>query len=482
MREPRAEPGELVRGQVAVVGSGPGGSITACLLAEAGRDVVLVEEGPFLPLESCAPFSRDEMVQKYRGGGVTVAMGNPKIAYVEGRCVGGGSEINSALYHRTPPDVLERWRHEFAAEALTEAALEPHFRACEEALSVSRLPGPAPAASLRLHEGATALGWASLEIPRWYRYGPDGRGVRQSMTRTFVPRALAAGCRLLPRTRVVRVRAEGGRWVALALHARDGGPPRLVRVEAETLFLCAGAVQTPALLRRSGITRNVGDTLHMHPMFKMVALFPDEVNEEDMGVPVHQVKEFAPRFSFGCSISSPPYLALALLDHPGHDVSVERDWRRMAQYYAMIGGGRGSVRTLPGFTDPLVRYHLGDADLGDLAEAIVGLARCLFAAGALALYPSISHGPRLAGGDDLGLLRTAVVRDRVNLTTVHIVGTCPMGERRDRCAVDSFGRLHGVPGLRVADASMLCGAPGVNPQGSIMALAHRNTLAFLDGS
>ena len=66
--------------------------------------------------------------------------------------------------------------------------------------------------------------------------------------------------------------------------------------------------------------------------------------------------------------------------------------------------------------------------------------------------------------------------------TVHLVGSCPMGERRDRCAVDSFGRVHDVAGLHIADASILCSAPGVNPQGTIMALARRNALAFLGGS
>jgi len=77
--------------ELAVVGSGPGGAITATLLAEAGRDVLLIEEGPFHELESCAPFSRQEMEQKYRNGGQTVALGANRIAYVEGCCVGGGS-------------------------------------------------------------------------------------------------------------------------------------------------------------------------------------------------------------------------------------------------------------------------------------------------------------------------------------------------------------------------------------------------------
>jgi choline dehydrogenase-like flavoprotein len=56
-----------------------------------------------------------------------------------------------------------------------------------------------------------------------------------------------------------------------------------------------------------------------------------------------------------------------------------------------------------------------------------------------------------------------------------------MGEDRKKCVVDSFGRVHGQKNLHVADASILCTAPGVNPQGSIMAFARRNALAFLEG-
>ena len=127
---------------------GRAGAITGCLLAEAGREVVMLEEGPYLALESCEPFSRQEMEQKYRGGGLTVAMGKTKIAYVEGRCVGGGSEINSGgLYHRTPPDILETWRQAISkSRALQESEeLLPHFEACEKDVSVSPLlPGAAP--------------------------------------------------------------------------------------------------------------------------------------------------------------------------------------------------------------------------------------------------------------------------------------------------------------------------------------------------
>jgi choline dehydrogenase-like flavoprotein len=471
-------PARELRCAIAVVGSGPGGAITACLLAEGGRDVLLIEEGPFYALESCRPFSKEEMLLKYRNGGQTVALGANKVAYVEGCCVGGGSEINSGIYHRAPPEILELWRRQFKVSALTEADLRPHFEACEGDLSVSLLPGAAPAASLKLHQGASRLGWESLEAPRWFRRRPGiaAGGERQSMTRTFVPRLLQAGGKLLPQTRIQRLRRRDGKWLLEGRHAAAGA----LRIEAETVFLCGGAVQTPALLRRSGITRNIGNALQIHPTVKIVARFAEPVNGADMGVPAHQVKEFAPRLSFGCSISSPPYLALGMIDHPAWASEVRRAWTCMANYYAMLAGqGRGTVRSLPGFRDPLVRYRLSEPDRRHLAEGLRKLAEVLFAAGAVALYPGLAGGPPLLSSDDLARLPETLPRGMASLMTVHLFSSCPMGEDERQCATDSFGRLHGLDNLFVNDASLLCTAPGVNPQGSIMALARRNALHFL---
>ncbi len=474
-----AQPPHELRCEIAVVGSGPGGAVTACLLAEAGRDVLLIEEGPFLQLESCVPFSRQEMEQKYRNGGQTVAMGRDKVAYVEGCCVGGGSEINSGLYHRTPPDILAHWRKAYAVEALGETDLAPHFEACERELSVSLMPGEPPPASLKLHEGARRLGWKSLEVPRWFSYKdePGSAGTRQSMTKTFIPRFLRAGGKLLPRTRVLRINRAGEKWSLVGRHAGVGA----IRIEAETLFLCGGAVQTPALLRRSGLGHHVGDSLRMHPTVKVAAMFPENVNSADMGVPVHQVKEFAPRLSFGCSISTPPYLALGLLEHPSCVPNVSRDWQRMANYYAMITGeGYGTIRPLSGFRDPLVRYRLSENDRRDLADGLRKLSELLFAAGAESLYPGVSGVPEMRSREALRKLPDVLPAGRSHLMTIHLFSSCAMGEAKNLCAVDSFGRVHGFKRLFVSDASLLCTAPGVNPQGTIMALARRNAFRFLN--
>jgi choline dehydrogenase-like flavoprotein len=468
--------------EIAVIGSGPGGAITSCLLAEAGRDVLLVEEGAFLPLESCLPFSRQEMIQKYRNGGLTAAFGQPKIQYVEGRCVGGGSEINSGLYHRTPTEILEYWQSEFKVDGLTETDLKPHFEACEKAVHVCHLPGKPPTASLKLYEGAKQLGWDAVEVPRWFEYesltdaNKIPQGTRQSMTKTFIPRALKAGCKLLSNTRINRLQKQQNKW--LILGKSDLKYP--VKIIAETIFICCGAIQTPALLRRSGITHNIGNSLQMHPTVKVIAKFPEIVNSIDMGVPVHQVKEFAPKFSFGCSISSPPYLTVGMNDYPQDAAKVHKNWQQMAIYYAMITSeGKGTIRCLPGYQDPVVRYRLTQQDLTNLSTALHKLSLLLFEANAEALYPSISKFRKLTQPQDLTCIPQILSRNQTNLMTVHVFSSCPMGENQEKCAVNSFGKVHGFDNLYINDASLLCTAPGVNPQGSIMAIARRNVLQFL---
>ena len=49
------------------------------------------------------------MINKYKNGGLTLTFGNTKVNYVEGKCVGGGSEVNSGLYHRLPNEILDNW-------------------------------------------------------------------------------------------------------------------------------------------------------------------------------------------------------------------------------------------------------------------------------------------------------------------------------------------------------------------------------------
>src|SRR5258706_8955948 len=363
---------ENYRCQVLVIGSGPGGSVTASALTSRGKNVLLLEEGPHFPTNSCEQFSSDEIRQKYRSGGLNPALGNPNIPFAEGCCVGGGSEINSGLYHRTRPEVLAHWREQYQVRGLEEKELEPHFESCEEALHVQLNPGRVPAAAEKLKVGADRLGWKSREVPRWFKYTePASRlhkaqGKRQSMSETFVPAFLQSGGRLLSGVRAERVQQEYGRWKIVATRGKEK-----ITIETEAVFLCAGAVQTPALLRRSGIRTNIGNSLAVHPTIKVAAVFDEEVNALGPEVPAQQITEFSPRICLGCSVSSKPYLALAMSDYPGSHETVRTHWKQMAIFYAMIQGPAiGTVRNVPFSAAPLVCYSLPRENLKSLSEAL----------------------------------------------------------------------------------------------------------------
>lgn len=474
-------PAQVQRVKHVVIGSGPGGALTACLRAEAGQEVLILEEGAFLQQESCVPFSQDEMVSKYRNGGVTVAMGNPSVAYVEGRCVGGGSEINSGLYYRLPDDIREVWRQKFNIEAFGEADLSPHYEAIERDLSVGPWQGPLSGASLKLKAGADKLGWKAVEVPRCFRYevpqGPKPVGKRQSMTRTYIPRALQAGARLFPNAKAMRITRQGATWhIAGKMTAAPG---ESFSIEAESVTVACGAIQTPALLMRSGLTSGSSMSFRFHPTVKVVARFPDEINYPGMGVPVHQVKEFAPTVSLGCSISAPPFLALSLQGHDFTAQDLSESWRHMAVYYAAATGGVGRISLLPFFEDPLVTCRLSEDEMKQSADALRLLCQCLLAAGARDVFPVIEGLPRLTALEQLDKLPVYLSRRQAELMTVHLMASCPLGENRQACVTDSWGRVFGQQGLWVADASLLPGAPGINIQGPLMAVVRRNVLQSL---
>jgi len=465
---------------VLVIGSGAGGATTAALLAEAGIDVLVVEEGPWVEQGSVVPFSLEQMDRQYRSGGVTVALGRPSIAYTEGRCAGGGTEVNSGLYRRPAEETLARWRR---SHSIADFTSDEFYAICDEVesdLSVSTVPGGHTPASERLRAGAAALGWEHDEIPRWMTY-PDGgdadSGDRQSMTRTYLPRAVAAGARVICEHRVERLFSDGRRSFRAQLTGPDGGP---VTVDYDAVFVCGGAIQTPALLQRSGHRRRVGGSLAIHPTVKLAARFDEAVNVS-VDVPVHQVKEFAPELSFGGSASQPGLVALALTDNWAEMRRAVTAWPEIAVYYAAITSeGRGRVRVVPGMRDPLVTYRLTRRDRHVLGQGLARLALVMLEAGAREVFPSFRDAPIVRSRADLATLGDRFTATAASVMTVHLCSTVPMGDDTSVAAADSHGRIHDTDNVYVNDASLLPDAPGVNPQASVMAVAIRNTRRFIE--
>ena len=459
---------------VLVIGSGAGGATTALALAEGGRDVLVVEEGPELVPGSVEPFSLQEMERAYRHHGSSAALGSPPVAYAEGRCVGGSTEVNSGLWHRLPAALADEWRLRFGLDDFTPEALDGYADRIERWVPVHPVPGAPPRSSALIEEGASKLGWRSVELPRAFSYDDQGHGTKQSMTRTLLPRARAAGAQVVSDTTVRRLHVEGGRVTgALCQRRRTDGATEVLEIGAEQVVVCGGAIQTPALLQRSGIRRGIGSGLRMHPTIKVAARFPGPVDHDD--VPMHRITEFSPHLAIGGSASRRGHVGLALADSGADIAAALADWEHVFVYYAAIRSDHGGrVLALPGLRSPLVTYRLTDADLSRLARGLVLLGEALLAAGAVELYPSIEGGAVVRRPEELVRWWDAVDRSRTSLMTVHLTSSIRMSSDRTKAGTDGYGRVWDVANLRVNDASLLGDAPGVNPQAAIMTIALRN--------
>ena len=185
--------------EVLVIGSGAGGAVTAAILARAGRRVVVVEEGPWVD-----PDARGAVLARGDGGqvppprAVRARSARPPIAYAEGRCVGGSTEINSGLWHRLPARPRRRVAPRLPHRRVQPRDPRPLRRAASSASCRSHgCPARPPPSSAVLERGATKLGWRNVEFSRVFRYDANGRGVKQTMTRTLLPSALEAGASLI---------------------------------------------------------------------------------------------------------------------------------------------------------------------------------------------------------------------------------------------------------------------------------------------
>jgi len=482
------------RVDVLVVGSGAGGATTALELATRGRDVLVLEEGLDHSSTGYGGTPPEGMRRLYRQRGMAPIVGPAPIGYVEGCCLGGSTEINSGFWHRTPREILLRWKSQFDLADSSPEELAEHFEWAEQQVGVSLYPGPHPSSTAVFERGIRAMGWSGEEVPRT---APGCRstntcaqgcpsGAKQGMSRSLLPRAREAGVRVLTGCRVDHLIRRRDRIVGVVASLRDEGDVcRQVRLDAEHVFVCGGPTETPALLRRSGIKQRVGNSLRIHPMLKVVAHFEERIDAHRSVLPLLQVKEFWPEISLGGAFFTPGHVAMALSENWTELGPEMADYRSMASYYVAVKGvGRGSVR--PSLLDqgaPLIRYSLTGDDLRHLSAGLARLSALLLAAGAKAVYPGVHGLPAIRNEiEAVRWLDELLPRAALALTTVHAFSSCPMGERMGRCATDSFGRVTGFENLYVNDASLLPDSPGVNPQGSVMAFARRNAVHFAEGA
>jgi choline dehydrogenase-like flavoprotein len=479
-----------VAAQVCVIGSGAGGAVVAKELAEAGLDVILLEEGGFYTGKDFSGDPREMIALLYRNRGLTGTVGGLTIPIPLGKCVGGTTVINSGTCYRAPDYVLESWHRDFGVEEIEARRLRPYFEKVERELHVQPVPDDHYGKNSQLFErGTQSLGFAGGRIPRNAR-GCMGTGVcafgcpqdaKQAMHVSYVPKAIAAGATLYTRCRAERLLLSGGRAfgvIGTILDGNDRSTGQQIRVVADRIVVACGALLTPALLQRSGVpdaSGYLGRNLHIHPAARVLALFDEEVRGWEEVPQAFNVHEFTNQGIFIQGQFVPPAVEAPVLPGIGHAHKARMaQFRQLASFGALISDvSAGRVRTGRG-PWPLVTYRMQREDTDKLVRAISLTARIFFAAGAREVYPALYSRPVLhdAGQGEL-LMQERFRPQDIEMMAFHPQGTCRMGEDRQRAVTNSFGAYHGVRNLYVGDASLFPSSSKVNPQITIMALATR---------
>jgi choline dehydrogenase-like flavoprotein len=505
-----------------VVGSGAAGGVVAAALAEAGRSVVVLEAGPFvdealMPLDELDAFGR-----LYLNHGLLTTW-DGAVTMLGGTAVGGGTVVNWMTSLPAPAWVRDEWTANHGVEGLVGEPWESDVRAIEEELGVAEST-VVPAKDAVILRGAEALGWEAGRTRRNAAgCGTCGScpfgcrpGTKRSGLRAHLEQAHAAGARIVPRARVLRVltgpdgRATGVEANALWTDPASGEPSandatagrtRRLVVNAPIVVLAAGALRTPAVLQASGMGHpGIGRNLRLHPVPIVAGLFTDPIDMWRGTMQAARSLEFAePRpGSNGYAIESAPghpgLLALAL---PWEGSEAHADVmlrsRRIAPLIAVTRDGGEGRTTLTKAGRVRVDYRLDDGGRQTLRHALLSMARLARAAGATEMV-AVGMPPAWYGrtGHEPGTENAAFARFEADLAafdfgpnrggvfSAHQMGTVRMGAEPRGHPCDPFGRVRRddrsdrvVPGLYVADGSLFPTGLGVNPMITIMVIARR---------
>ena len=489
-------PGDLTLGcDVCVVGSGAGGGVVAAELAEAGLDVLVLEEGSYHGTEEFTHDSGRMVRMLYRDGGATIVAGNPPVQFTEGCCVGGSTVINGAMSYRTPERILDRWWREEGIDGIRASEMERYFARVERFISAKPQElGSVGGDNALLRAGAEKKGWKVITNTRNQEHCTGSNncpfgcptGAKQSTLVSYLPRALAFGARVYSDCRAERLLLRGKRVVGVAARVvqANGRPGARVTVRARTVVSAAGAIQTPAFLLRSGIrspSGRLGCDLPLHPNAKVVAMFDQKVEAWKGVHQAYQVREFQDEGVIMAAINLPPgvvAMTLPLWGQAMDDV--------LGNYNHILFGGvlvedttSGRVRMVGG--SPVPTYNLCDYDAQRLVRGTALLCEMLFGVGATRIILPFEGAPDLHSVDDVrALFRRPIPRQKIEVLTVHLMGTARMGGDRSRHVCDPSGRVYDTDGLWVADASLFPSPIGVNPMETVMTLATRTAERMIE--
>jgi len=481
--------------EVCVVGSGAAGSVVAAELAASGRDVIVLEAGSEWSGGDYDQHELTGMQNLFREGG-TSGTRDLSLSLFAGACIGGGTTVNWQSCFRTPDDVREEWTDVSGCTLFTGERFTESLDAVWRRIGASTDESEINENNNAIGRGAQSLGYNWSVIAR-NSLGCDIEqcgncmfgcrvGGKQSAATTYLIDAIRSGARLIAPYSARRLTENKGQVTGVEGTVRDAnGTPTVMRIKAKRVVLAAGAIETPALLMRSGLkSLHLGQHLYLHPTVGVTGRYASPI-EAWKGPPQTIVCDEFSNLSDGYG-----YRIEAVPAHPGL-LSVGLPWRnardhrremqqiRFAAPFIVLtrDSNSGRVRiTRDG--RPYFDYRLGKEERRLLRHGMATAARIHFAAGAervMTLHTTPLLRERTSSGSIDKFCRQIEAAptspNRLPLFSAHQMGTCRMGADRASAVCDGTGAVFGMKGAYVADASLFPASSGVNPMITIMALA-----------
>jgi choline dehydrogenase-like flavoprotein len=491
--------GEVLEADVVVVGSGAGGGTIAGVLAAAGKRVVVLEAGGLsaprdyrqLEIEASA-------TMMYRGGIAVSADGN--VGLLAGATLGGGTTVNWQNCVRPSDWVRREWASEHGLTDVDSAEFDRHLDAVLTRISATDQCSDRNGPHQRMAEGAKALGWSMHTAVRNVdkdRYDPALAGYAQfgdpseskhGTLVTYLQDAYERGTRILVNTKASRVLVDDGRASGVAAICTDPttGATASITVKATDVVVACGALETPALLLRSGIGGPaVGKNLYLHPSAGMFGVYAED-QQAWWGPPQAAVlDEFRDLGDgYGLLVEGSQYYTgvfafqLARKDGKAHKEAMSK-LHRMSDLLFILRDHAGGEVTIDDAGEAVHTYTLSDPrDEANFRKGLRILAELHLAAGAEELWLNTPTAPVYRRGEDLDAWFAAldampIAAGGIAMGSAHQMGTARMGTDPSTSVAKPTGELHDVAGVWIGDTSAFPTPSGANPMLTCMALAHR---------
>ena len=481
---------------VCIVGSGCGGGASAKVLAEAGKKVIVLEEGGYYTSKDFNATEQTAYQNLYqqRAGQATDDLA---VTVLQGRCVGGSSTINWTTSLRTPDFVLEAWKRDHGVQGLSPRELDPYFEKVEQYLNIHTEPWENHNPNNRLIlEGAKKLGFRASAVGRntkdCVKAGACGLGcpydAKRTVSITYIPDAVKSGATVFANFRANKIDLTGTtkRVSGIVFDQETGGPKTNFIIEAPVVIVSASAINSPVLLLKSNLANSSGElgkNLTFHLTSAVLGVF-DQIMYGAGGIPQSAMSdEFLNKNhdDGGFWLEAVPiYPTLAALALPGFGSA----HRGLLHQYPHIGAtiilvkeidSSGRV-TVNDHGRASISYTLRDKDLGYLKQGVAVAARVQFAAGAKRVMTLHARLTEFNSPEEIDTKLASSIwgMNEIGLYSAHPLGTCRMGIDPKRSVVDEHCQTHDVKGLFVIDGSVTPTSLGVNPQVTILAIAEKN--------